>query len=807
MGEKGGAMKRFLAGMVTGALTIVVLGAMVFLVASARPMLAASANALGGQEEEASVEMDGKGGGGRAEGFKRKAIRSFGANSADEAPPAPPARMLATSMASPKPAPAQEAMADKKMLAKDDDGRDKELAATVEGSGAAAAPTRAWFPETFLFEPLVATNAQGHAELAVRVPDRLTNWRVLALAHSREGSQAGAVTTFRGTLPAYVDPVIPGFLMAGDEVKLPIQVVNTTENEVIEALKVEAANARMAFVATSVRVPPGGSQVEYATLKAEQPGQVALRATLGATDAVVRTIPVQPSGRLVEVRRGGTLAAPREIELTGPAGMDPASAQVKLTVYPGALALLRSELSTASGREGTAEASYALLLAGRGEPLLKGLGGEADPQALRNLAILAGQRVIRESRSPGVEQAAMLAEAALAHPGNPVLSRLGERLAEQVGMAQRPDGTFSGGNGWTLQRLLVTTADCLRAVRAAQDTGARGRQRAAGATLRASGAFERNLDLVQDAYTASALLASGAVEGTLAEKLRERIRGAVKQNADGSRELPVEQGVVRADGTVPPAVEATALAVLALEGDPKATWRADLGASLLAAYSPTWGWGDGRTNLHALRAVLALFKDPLPARVRISLALDGKPLREGDFDAARLKDVLTLEAPAPDAAGTHQWALKAEPAIPGLGYALSLQTYVPWTKEPATGGLELATVSPEEPKVGRGVEVGLEASAPSGVPLKLRHALPAGVQADRPSLEALVSSGVIQGFRTEDGAVTLDIAPREPGQIFQARYRVVPTLAGTLRSGASVLSVADRPGLAYYVPPEVWNVK
>lgn len=72
-----------------------------------------------------------------------------------------------------------------------------------------AAPTRAWFPETFLFEPLVVTDATGLAQVSVKVPDRLTTWRVLALAHSRSGAQGGAVTSFLGTLPVYVDPIVP----------------------------------------------------------------------------------------------------------------------------------------------------------------------------------------------------------------------------------------------------------------------------------------------------------------------------------------------------------------------------------------------------------------------------------------------------------------------------------------------------------------------------------------------------------------------------------------------------------------------
>ena len=46
----------------------------------------------------------------------------------------------------------------------------------------------------------------------MRVPDRLTSWRFLALAHTRGGAQAGTVASFVGTLPTYVDPILPPFL-------------------------------------------------------------------------------------------------------------------------------------------------------------------------------------------------------------------------------------------------------------------------------------------------------------------------------------------------------------------------------------------------------------------------------------------------------------------------------------------------------------------------------------------------------------------------------------------------------------------
>ena len=82
---------------------------------------------------------------------------------------------------------------------------------------------RSWFPESFLWQPLVETDAQGVATVPLRVPDQLTTWRVLALAHSRQGAQAGAVHGFDSRLPVYVDPVVPAWLYVGDRVELPVQ--------------------------------------------------------------------------------------------------------------------------------------------------------------------------------------------------------------------------------------------------------------------------------------------------------------------------------------------------------------------------------------------------------------------------------------------------------------------------------------------------------------------------------------------------------------------------------------------------------
>lgn len=731
------------------------------------------------------------------EGLQRKKMRNFGSSHAydDEGGGGPGGGAVAAapsvSVGGMLGAPMEEAEVDK----------DRSSDESTPG----ASPARAWFPETFLFEPLVVTDATGAATVPVRVPDRLTQWRVLALAHSRSGAQAGAVTSFAGTLPTYVDPVLPPFLRAGDTVRLPVQVVNTTGAPVEAALKVEVKGAQVEAGARTVRVPARGSVVEWMTVRAGGAGPVTVRASLGDTDAVVRDFDVWATGQPVTQTRGGSLAAPRTLSLDGPSGAQSGSERVRLQVYPGALGVVRAELAAVERRPAdVAGDAYALLLAGQAPELLRALGETPEPEALKALALVAGQRVLRAARAPSVEVATRLAEGALAHPDNPVLARLGERLVGVVAKAQRPDGTCQGGEGWPLQRLLVATADCARTVRAAVGTP-EGKQRAAAFTVRASGVFERYLPQVKDGYTAAALLAEGSATGDVAQALRTRVREALKSGTDGTAWLPVEPGTERADGQAPSEVEATAMAVLALQGDAKAPL-ADLGAYLLAHYTPGLGWGDGQANRVGLRAALVLFKDPLPAQVRVTLARDGQTVTEGTYDAKALRQVLALEAAAPGSAGAHAWTVRAEPAVPGLGFSLTLAAAVPWKGE-AKGGLQLAVTGPKEARVGQLADVRVQVGAPSSLPLLFQQDLPAGVQVDPASLDALVAAGQVLSWDVQDGALSLRLAPREQGALARVDFRVLPTLAGTLQAGAARLGVPGRPDITASLPPTTWAVR
>lgn len=672
--------------------------------------------------------------------------------------------------------------------------------AAVGGPAEQAAETRSWFPETFLFEPLVVTGKDGKAELSVRVPDRLTSWRVLALAHSRRGSQAGTVTSFLGTLPVYVEPVVPPRLRAGDSVRLPINVVNTSERPVTAALTVSAAGATVKSGGTQrVVLSAGASAVRYVELRASRPGDARVMARLGSADAVVRKIAIVARGRPVTQTFSGTLAAPRVLSIHRASGSDPSLGQVRLQVFPGALALLRAELTAASSRSRSlADDAFALLLAARAPPLLRALGDKIaknDKKRLRDLTILATQRALRRSRVLDTASAALLAEAALAHEGNPVLHRLGTRAVKQIAAKQAPDGTCGGETGWTLQRLLVATADCVRAASEKRDV-----------LVRASGAFERNGKRIDDPYTAAAVLASGAASDGLAKRLRQRVIGAIKKSDDGSKALAVPKGVVRTDGERPSEAEAAALAVLALGDDGKKSLLADLGATVLAGYSPARGWGDGRANLVCMRAVLELFREPIPDNIQITLQRAGKTVAERALARSHVRDVLVLQAAAgdPGSDDEQRWRIAAKPAVPGLGFSLALTDRVPWNeKRAAKGGVELSVVPPKAAAVGKPATLAVRAVAPSGKPLRVELELPAGVQLDRAQLDKLVRDERLAGYRLTDESLQLRAAALEPGKLLALALRVIPTLAGTVHSGPSSLRVATA---TIWDPPSSWTI-
>ncbi|MFH1469565.1 MAG: alpha-2-macroglobulin family protein [Pseudomonadota bacterium] len=655
-------------------------------------------------------------------------------------------------------------------------------------------PTRAWFPESFLFEPLLVTNEQGTASLDVRVPDQLTDWRVLALAHSRDGSQAGTESRFASTLPVYLDVAEPPVLRVGDRALLPVQVVSNRAEGFSGALgvRVEGLGARGAASA-GVAITGQGSEIRYVEVRAEKPGAATLTAELPGTDRVERALTVVPTGRRLDRAQGGTLAMAREFDLLAPYGALPGASTIALMVYPGPLGILAQELGRTGGG-GAWDAAYAYALAGYGRDLSARLGQELDPSDLRKARLQAYQRLARLLRSPDVPTAIVGLAAARTQPDDPLAQALTQRLLETIASSQSPDGSFAAGwRGGTasLPRALTTTA---LAAHWSADLSPRIGQRAAGFSA-------RNAGYVKDSYTAAVLLAAGQVTGPQLERLQGLVVEAAQTQPDGTRLVLPDAASQRIDGLAPSAVEVTAWSILALAGvEGQEPLVSDLAAGLLGAYRAGYGWGDGLADLAALEALARVFDAPLPESVQIRLSVDGQQVVAQTMTLAGSFDPLLARAPAPAAPGPHHYRLEAEPPIPGLAFNLTQTAWLPWSGDPGAEGFSLKVVAAGPIAVGETLRCRLQAAVPGAEPFTVTLELPAGVEVEARALDQLVAQGVLTGHDTQRGHLTLQGPALASGAVFDATVELVPTIAGALQWGGADLALARNPAQHVQAP-------
>jgi hypothetical protein len=695
----------------------------------------------------------------------------------------------------------------------------------AEGAkGGEPTKTRAWFPETFLFAPLLVTDAKGEATVSATIPDRLTTWRVLALAHSRDGALGGAVTGLPGRLPVYVDPVVPAFLRAGDTVELPVQAVNTTDTARTARLRLEAEGAVLSGGDATLQLPAGGGAMGQASLRVPQPGTATVRAKLtgnGAEDDVVREIPVHAIGRLVQSRSAGTLGAPRTVELDRPGGPRATDHRVRMVVVPGALAVLEDELLAAAGRTGGSPAAvaHALRLAADGPAVLATLGAPVNPEgddpesraraeAIRTLRILATQSALRASRSTDLDLAMVLGPAAARHSGDALLTSLADRMLQGLTQHQRADGSFGGqsNQSWTLQRIIATTAAAAAAAReiaeapAAEAVQQERALQAQRITIRASAALERYAARIEDPHTAALALLSGALDENTAARLRGLIRAAAVELPSGGAQVAPDGTTLGNSGRRPTALETTALCALALDGDTEsAALVSNLSATVLAAWRPGWGWGHGATDIAALRVVTQLLGERPPERVTLSLKRGEQTIYEETIAASELRSVHVVERSIDPAGGA--WTLAATPAVPGLGFSLEHRARDPWTDPPTTAGLELVQTVPRRARVGEKAELELVVASTRGAAVSVALHLPAGVQPDAAGLDDRKGSTLL-GWEADDEELRLELRTGADG-LARVSVPVVPTLAGRLSSGATVL---EKTGRQTILAPEQWTV-
>jgi uncharacterized protein YfaS (alpha-2-macroglobulin family) len=132
----------------------------------------------------------------------------------------------------------------------------------VDNSNAAPINLRENFNALAVFAAAVPTDAQGRAQVQVKVPDNLTRYRVMAVSVAG-GKQFGyGESAITARQPLMVRPSAPRFLNFGDRFELPVVVQNQTDSPMTVDLAVRATNAELTDGAGRRVVVPANDRAE-----------------------------------------------------------------------------------------------------------------------------------------------------------------------------------------------------------------------------------------------------------------------------------------------------------------------------------------------------------------------------------------------------------------------------------------------------------------------------------------------------------------------------------------------------------------
>ena len=105
--------------------------------------------------------------------------------------------------------------------------------AHVAGGGGSEGPdsfdTRRDFVETAAWLPSLVTDSNGKATASVKLPDNLTEFRMMATVIGEDGSAGASESSFVVTRAFLLDPILPAFALEGDKLEIAAMAHNNTD--------------------------------------------------------------------------------------------------------------------------------------------------------------------------------------------------------------------------------------------------------------------------------------------------------------------------------------------------------------------------------------------------------------------------------------------------------------------------------------------------------------------------------------------------------------------------------------------------
>ncbi|HTE31870.1 MAG TPA: alpha-2-macroglobulin family protein, partial [Chryseolinea sp.] len=122
------------------------------------------------------------------------------------------------------------------------DQEDKERG-SQSGTGDANIQVRKNFNETAFFFPDLQTDAEGNVEFSFTIPEALTKWKLMTLAHTKDLQSGYAEKTTLTQKVLMVQPNAPRFMREGDRMEFTVKIVNLADSEVTGQVQLELIDA------------------------------------------------------------------------------------------------------------------------------------------------------------------------------------------------------------------------------------------------------------------------------------------------------------------------------------------------------------------------------------------------------------------------------------------------------------------------------------------------------------------------------------------------------------------------------------
>ena len=98
---------------------------------------------------------------------------------------------------------------------------------------------RSNFAETAFFYPQLRTDVQGEVNIEFTLPESLTEWKFMGLAHTREMDYGSIVAKVVASKDFMLQPNLPRFVRVGDEVNVAASLVNLSDKKIQGTVRME----------------------------------------------------------------------------------------------------------------------------------------------------------------------------------------------------------------------------------------------------------------------------------------------------------------------------------------------------------------------------------------------------------------------------------------------------------------------------------------------------------------------------------------------------------------------------------------